>query len=156
MTVAMTGATTGATTAIGTERRSPGTRVATERRRLVGTVMTAITIAGGTAAMATTGQRRRAASASERGRLLQMATIATAETAESAARPTAATAMDGTRSSLLAAARPGALPSCGQGHATSTSGGVRLWWMLLEVEAAVRRSAAPSRAPGRTTAAETR
>ena len=109
-----------------------------------------------TVAMATTGRRRRAASASESGRRAGMATIATAETAESAARPTAATAMDGTRSSLLAAARPGALPSCGQGHATSTSGGVRLWWMLLEVEAAVRRSAAPSRAPGRTTAAETR
>eukprot|EP00665_Eupelagonemidae_sp_cell47_P001606 gene1605-160_t len=149
MTVAMTGATTEATTTIGTERRSNRMRVAAERRRLVGTVMTAITgrrrlttaeraIAGGTVAMATTGRRRRAASASESGRRAGMATVATAETAESSARPTAATVVDGTRSSLLAAARPGALPSCGQGHATSTSGGVRLWWMLLEVEAAPR------------------
>ena len=172
MAVAMTGATE-ATTTIGADRRLHFTRIAAERRRLVGRTTTAIAghrrsmiaeraITGGAATIATTGQRR-ATSATFLGRRKReclweecrvsrragMAKIATTETAESVALPAAATAVDVAISSLLLAG--GLLPSHGEGRATSTGGGARLWLMILEVEAAARCSAAPSRAAGRTT-----
>ena len=160
MAVATAGAATEAATTIGADRSLCRTRVAAERRRLVGTVAIPITghrrwttaeraIAGETAAMAATGEVRRATSAAESAHHAGMATIAAAETTESVAVPAVASVVNGTRSSLLAAAR--ALPSRGGGRATNKSGGARLWVMTRKVEAAARCSAAPSRAAGRTT-----
>ena len=151
MAVATAGAATEATTTIGADRSLCRSKVAAERRRLVGTVAIPITghcrwttaeraIAGGMSGIATTGQRHRATSAAESDRRARIATIATAETTESAALPTAATMVDVMRSSLLPPARRGALPSRSEGRTTS-----------LAVAAMPCCSTAPSSVPGRTT-----
>lgn len=138
-------------TTIGAERRPHCMRNAEERRCPVGTATIAMTgrrrgttaeraIAGGMSGIATTGQRHRATSAAESDRRARIATIATAETTESAALPTAATMVDVMRSSLLPPARRGALPSRSEGRTTS-----------LAVAAMPCCSTAPSSVPGRTT-----
>ena len=113
---------------IGAEHKLHCMMIAAERCRLVGTAVTGQRrLATAERAIAATRQRRRGTTAAESGRRTGMPTIATAETAESVARPNVATAVDSMRSSLLPAARPGSLPSRGEGRATSRSGGARLW-----------------------------